>query len=162
MHKEKSEKSSRKEMPFPEGKHTIWFGPSEQQEDQLVLGLINLVSLAVDDDITYVGAIRFGEKVNVIPDDPYPLYVTFDPEDRAIHFHVQGATRNFNENELDPRFHFMFDGTCWWEGEKIVFSGTGGVPASFCPQTGSPGKAKSGPPTGDGQTVNWTSKGSQT
>jgi hypothetical protein len=159
MHKEKSEKSSRTEMPFPEGRHTIWFGTSDQQEHPWVLGLINLVSIEVDEDITYVGAIRFGEKVNVIPDYPYPLYVTFDPANRAIHFHIQGASRSFNENGLDPRFHFKFNGTCWWEGEKIVFSGTGGVPSSFCPRTGSPRKAKPGLPDEDGEDVNWTSKG---
>lgn len=154
MHKEKSEKSTRTDVPFPDGSRDIYFGPTETENNIWALGRITLL-LKVQGDPTqgYIGAIVFGKDVNVIENDPYPLEVTF-PGDGSIDFHVQGATRKFNEN-LPPQFHFMFDGICTVVPGGTQLSGGGGVPADFCP----PGKAKSGPPTADGQTVGWTSRG---
>jgi hypothetical protein len=154
MHKEKSEKPTRKDVPFPEGSMDIYFGPSETDNNIWTLGRITLLLRVQGDPAQgYVGAIAFAGDVNVIKNDPYPLEVNF-PGDDTINFHVQGATRKFNEN-LPPQFHFKFDGKCAVIPGGIELSGSGGVPADFCP----PGKAKSGPPTADGQTVGWTSRG---
>jgi hypothetical protein len=152
MHKEKKEKSTPTDVPFPEGSRDIYFGPSETDNNSWTLGRITLL-LKVQGDPTqgYMGAIVFASDVNVIKNDPYPLEVDF-PGDDTIKFHVQAATRKFNEN-LPLQFHFKFEGKCAVIPGGIELSGSGGVPADFCPPS------KSGPPTADGQTVGWTSKG---
>jgi hypothetical protein len=155
MHKETSKKSSRTDVPFPEGVIEIYFGPTAENNNVWVLGTLNLIET---EDGSYQGAIQFGEKVNVIPNTPFPLQVTY--VDDGIEFHVIGATKYFDQDSpIPPGYHFVFSGKCIQELEKIVLFGTGGVPADFCPETGSPSKAKSRPPTDPGEPVNWTSEG---
>jgi hypothetical protein len=149
MRKEKSEKTTQLDVIFPEGIHKIWFGPSEGHDTEWILGYINLISILTDDETTYVGAIHFHQDLKEVGDEPYPLAITFHPEDGAIHFHVQGATRKFNDN-VDSQFRFIFNGTCEETSEGIVISGSGGVPQGFIP---------SGPPTEPGDPVSWTSRG---
>ena len=86
MHKEKREKPTQIYVLFPEGIHEIRFGPSEGNDTMRILGHINLISILTDDEITYVGAIHFHHDLKEVGNDPYPLTVTFNPEDGAIHF----------------------------------------------------------------------------
>lgn len=150
MHKEKREKTTETYVPFPEGFHIILVEPSGAPDEALELGRINLISILIDDEIAFVGAIHFHEDVKKVANDPYPLAVTYIPEGGVIHFHVQGAARNFDDNNVDPPFRFVFDGTCEETPKGIVLSGSGGVPLGFFPTR---------PPSEPGESVNWTSRG---
>jgi hypothetical protein len=121
MHKEKREKTTKTYVPFPEGIHTIWFEPSEPPHEMRILGRINLISILIDDEIAFVGAIHFHEDLKNVGNNPYPLTVTYIPEGGAINFHVLGATREFGN--VDSPFRFVFDGTCEKTFESIVISG---------------------------------------
>jgi hypothetical protein len=148
MHKEKREKTTKTYVPFPEGIHTIWFEPSEPPHEMRILGRINLISILIDDEIAFVGAIHFHEDLKNVGNNPYPLTVTYIPEGGAINFHVLGATREFGN--VDSPFRFVFDGTCEKTFESIVISGSGGVPSGFIPTR---------PPAEPGESVTWTSRG---
>ena len=146
MYKEKSKKSSQTDVPFPKGAREIYFGPTEENNNVWVLGYLNLIETATGG---YTGAIQFGEKVNIVDNTPFPLNVEY--EDGTIEFHVVGATKDFDhEGPIPPEYHFMFNGICVMDPEGVVLLGTGGVPNGFSP---------SDLPTGDGQTVRWTSEG---
>jgi hypothetical protein len=151
MHKEKSKKSERAYMDFPAGTWTISFGLATMNNYPWAMGLINLIETE-DPDRKYVGAIQFNEKVNIVDNTPFPLYVDFHHEDGAIHFHILGATKDFDQNApLPPQYHFKFDGICKVENNETVLSGTGGVPSAFCPRLGGP--------DADGDNVIWRSGG---
>jgi hypothetical protein len=146
MHKEKSKKTTRTVHSFPEGKHFIWFGPSEEEKHKWFMGVINLISLpTTDPEGDYVGAIQFNKDVGEIGELPFPLEVEFHPWDGAIQFHVKGATGKFPQ-PVPPEYQFMFDG--FTDGEDLW--GIGGVPESFIPPD---------PPAEPGEPVTWTSRG---
>src|SRR5688572_25851083 len=147
MSKEKSKKSDPITVLFPEGARKLYFGLTEENDNEWLLGRINLISR--EKEGLYTGAITFGDKVaEIVANDPFPLHVTFTP-DGTIHFHVEYATRDFNQDgTLKEEFHFMFEGKCEWDehGKALLF-GNGGVPAAFCPAS---------PQADDGENVIWT------
>jgi len=154
MHKEKSKKSEHLCADFPAGQWIIQAWVEGQDGSKWDMGLINLIETEGADP-RFVGAIQFGGDVKRVANNPFPLYVHY--EDGAIHFHILGATQDFDPVN-DDNFHFKFDGFCEVvNGEKVLF-GTGGVPAQFVPDPPPHDKAKRRPLRGDGDNVTWTSK----
>jgi hypothetical protein len=160
MLKEKRKKSPRIYVPSPEGARPLYFGPTEERNNEWPLGIINIIE--VDDaEPRYIGAIQFSEDVKTVSNKPYPLHIEFDLDSGEIHFHIQGATKEFdNTTPIPPADHFMFDGICALDQQgNVALSGTAGVPPGFIPENGKSGKAKSDPPTDPGEPVTWTSEG---
>jgi len=154
MHKEKSKKSEHLCEDFPAGQWFIKFGLEDMPDYPWDMGLINLIEIEGADP-RFIGAIQFSGDVKTVDNKPFPLHVEF--LDGAIHFHIMGSTQDFDPIN-DPYFHFKFDGVCEMVNNEIVLSGTGGVPASFVPDTPSRDKAKSHRLRADGDSVIWLSK----
>ena len=155
MPKEKSKKSKSSDMVFPGGEWDIYI------RDDVKIGSLRIdpIPEPTSTQLIYQGELKFrrSDAFKHISDRGYGAIVCIHSDiPGAISFHIPDAGQEYDPN-TDPQYGFVFVGFYSKESVNdkttIVLNGQVKVPPGF-------GK-ESGPPSDEGDTVNWTSKGHQ-